>query len=145
MSTKITILIDSREKCPFIFSEHKTIVTNLGKTGADYSILGFSKLVGVERKSFIDYMGSTSRHMTTFMKSVSKLMKLRHKAIIVEGSPIQASKYKGIVNYRPEWIINSATYIMSFDVPILFAGNRELAQLACLRFLENAKDRLRET
>ena len=146
MDYKPSILVDNSEQVPWIFPGYKVFRTNLRDVGSDYSLRKYSKLIGVERKSFMDFvMRISSDNIQSFMRNqIAKLLKLKFSCIIIEGHPEQSRKYSSIIKIKPEQIISVSAHIMSFGLPVLFAGDRQLANYACLRFLLESKKRVDE-
>lgn len=150
MSSKPIFIVDSQEVAhghDWKFVGYQTKVTSCLKRGYDYSLYGYMDWIGVERKSVADWIGRTGSIAVTekFRKNqLDKLIKLEAAAIIVEGSPnMQFYKSYG-PKLNPQEMIDSASWIMSLGIPVLFAGSAELAERACIRFLLEAKKRMDE-
>lgn len=136
------IIVDSREKYPWLFKGYRTVKKAL-EVG-DYTFRGYAKYIAVERKSMTDFLSRSSyKQFKKFLAGqVADLQGIRYRIIIVEGHPGQTKRYSQIVRVKPEFVINAATAIMAVGVPVLFAGNRILAEYACLRFLTESKRKL---
>ena len=126
------VVIDTREQKPWAFenSEVKTL-----KTG-DYSIVNYEDVIGVERKSLADFVGSIGKNRKRFMAEMERASKIRHFCVIVEGSYFDL--FTG--NYRskllPQSAVGSAIGIMArFGIPVIMAETRKQAEQLCRKFL----------
>lgn len=129
------ILIDSRETTPWEFKGYRSKSTCL-KVG-DYTLLGYTKLIAVERKSLIDFAGCIRKWKKFEEGQIAKLKKVRYRCIIVEGDPSigQYNKYTD-----PFLLVAGACDIILQDVSVLFCGTRDMAELACYQFMVRAKN-----
>jgi len=85
-----TIIIDTREKNPFIFDEQKgTIEFDTLKTG-DYSIKEMSSSshhhsITIERKSLTDLFGSCGNGRVRFEKEFDRMSYFDHAELVIES------------------------------------------------------------
>ena len=133
------ILIDSNEKKPWLFEGERSEFRSMKKSGFDYSVLGYLKFIGVERKSYSDFLGriSTKKSLAKFKKNqLEKLIKVPYSCIIVEGHPGVKNRYGKI----PPTVVLDKTIdiIQNYGIPIIFAGSRSLGERACLLWLKKA-------
>lgn len=82
----LTVVIDTREKRPLVFSKMKTIRKSL-PTG-DYSILGLEKHICVERKSLPDLLMCVGRERKRFDEEMQRMLAYEARAIIVEAPKV---------------------------------------------------------
>ena len=71
---KYKVIIDTREKKPFSLAGLDTI--RQGLRVGDYSIMGFQDIVGIERKSMMDFyftFGSGYQRFCSEMKSINEM------------------------------------------------------------------------
>jgi ERCC4-type nuclease len=129
----LKILIDTREKKPFIFQGSKKVALEVG----DYSIHGYIKMVAVERKSLGDFLSCVSKQR--FKQQIRNLLKRPHRVIVVEGSMNDFNKF-GFA--REETIASFSSLVVSLGVPIVFCATRRLAQLFTFEYLKNIKKRI---
>jgi ERCC4-type nuclease len=124
---KPVILIDSREQTPFTFSENvDTQIVTLD--AGDYSVIGLTATVAVERKSLDDLVGSITAGRERFMACCSRLSRLDFACIVVEAdlSDVIAGRY--ISKTRPQSVIGSMLAIhVDYGLPTIWAGNRRNA------------------
>lgn len=126
------VVIDTREQKPWAFenSEVKTL-----KTG-DYSIVNYEDVIGVERKSLADFVGSIGKNRKRFTAEMVRASEIKHFCVIVEGSWFDL--FTG--NYRskllPQSAVGSAIGIMArHGIPVIMAETRKQAEQLCRKFL----------
>ncbi len=88
MTSKFTIIIDSREQRSYTFQGIKpeppaTIIQGL-KTG-DYSVQGMEHLVCAERKSLTDLFGSVGNGRARFEREMVRMSEMQYGALIIEA------------------------------------------------------------
>ena len=134
MKKKPLVIRDTREQKPWDFPGYRIKDKEL-KIG-DYTFNGYSKLIVVERKSLADYLSCLSKWAKWRDSQLLNLRKVKHRIIIVEGDPsiVRWGKYSS-----PQTAISGAIEAILDDVPVLFAGTRDMASFACIQFLEAAK------
>lgn len=79
-----TIIIDSREQRPLEFTHLPTTIGTL-QTG-DYSICGAESEVSFERKSYPDFVGSTTTGRERFWRELDRLQAKRLRRLFVIGT-----------------------------------------------------------
>src|ERR1700736_2825356 len=81
----ITIVIDTREQAPLVFSHLQSMRGTL--TTGDYSIQGLQELFSIERKSVGDLVGCCmGENRQRFEKELHRLRGFRFKRLLVVGS-----------------------------------------------------------
>jgi hypothetical protein len=168
-----TILIDTAEKAPFTFGDivsrsfvdkemrvYQPITERrfLGVGCGDYSIEGYTGIVGIERKSMKDFQGTLLgwRHeveagewkididrRARFKRELKTLAGFACKAVVVEAT------LDDCLDNSPEWGKRSAaenakylfsTYLSWVEefpaVPWIFCGDRRFAEITTFRLLE---------
>lgn len=136
----------------------------LGVGMGDYSIDGFQDRIAIERKSVADFQGTllgwpkeaeteagnvTEIHRRGRFKSELRRLQAMHcRAVIVEA-PLHEC-----LNSCPQWGVRTAeengkylygTYLswsQQFRVPWYFCADRRMAEVTCLRIMEQFWDRL---
>ena len=124
----ITAICDTREQLPFDLSPIKTIRSTI-VTG-DYSVLGLSHCIAVERKSLADLVGCIGNDRERFEKEIQRLMAYETRAIIVEGSwlDLETGHWRSRVFQKPLW----ALFYHGLPVEYLFSWpETEPAPLVC--------------
>ena len=139
----ITVIRDNREQLPFDLSPMRVIDGTLA-TG-DYSVLGLSHCIAIERKSLPDLIMCVGQERERFEKEIQRLLSYETRAIIVEGSwlEIETGHWRGKVSSKAA--MGSVLSWIARGIPILMAGNRDRAARMCghLLFLA-ARKRWRE-
>jgi len=166
-----TIVVDSAESQPFTFQnlhadadqQNRPLIVptawqSLGRhphSKGDYSILGMTDRVGVERKSMDDAWGTvlgwesdyqTQRELPgrrqRFEKELENLAKLEASMVVVEAT------FNDCLRLIPQWgkkdtktnakifLRSVLAYMQDYKVPWLFCDGRRLAEVATFRFLE---------
>lgn len=143
---QFSIAIDSNEAThgkTWVFPRsYTTTVRNLVKYGCDYSIAGQVGVIGIERKSYNDYVRCLGKDWPRFERQLNKLQKHKYYALVVEAninSPIYEASYLTYEN-----IITRTVDVVMKGVPVLFAGNRHHAAFLCLQFFKAAMRKLRD-
>jgi len=113
------------------------------KHGCDYSVVGQLGIIGVERKSYGDYVRCIGKDWPRFQKQIAKLQRNKYHCVIVEGS-IGDYIWSGS-RVTTGSVIAMTAEVVSMGVPVLFAKNRRQAQQLCVWFLEKSLRRMRET
>jgi len=115
------IAIDTREQRPYDFPG--AVVQTL-PTG-DYSIVGFTDRVTIERKSKADAYSSLGQGRARFRRALERLAHFDYAAIVVEES------VPGFMRSPPHSKMNPRSAMCSllawsvrYGVPVFFAGDR---------------------
>ncbi len=142
------IIVDTREQNPFEF-KCDTLTARL-KTG-DYSILGFTDRVTVERKSLSDFLGCLFPHKNDknggwvrFEKELIRMQEYEYKCIVIEAN------WKQIVNgtyghskAHPNSVMGKIMKInVDLGIPIYFVYNHELGSKFVEKYLTRAESLL---
>ena len=128
MTTKPTVLIDTREKAPLRIEAYPVEVAGL--PAGDYGIRNFSDWTNpafiVERKSLQDLVGSLTGGRKRFMREIERLRRFRFAAILIEGTrdSIELHSYRG--QATPQSLLASLDAIeVRTGVHVLWAGTPE--------------------
>lgn len=94
-STKITLIMDTREKLPLDFSYSKSVDSVVRKKldATDYSILGFENKWGCERKARGDLVNTLLGDHDRFKREMERLKDYDEAYILVEGTHEELAKY----------------------------------------------------
>lgn len=142
---RFSVVIDANEHHhgnTWDFPGYSVSVSPLLKFGCDYAVRGQLGQIGVERKSFSDYIRCIGHDWTRFLKQLEKLQRNRIHAVIVEGNiddPIH--QYTSMVH---DAIITQTGKVTALGVPVLFAGTRLKARDLCLSFMKAALQRIQD-
>ena len=133
------IVIDSREQAPFDF-RHEKYKDTTAEAGAldtgDYSLVGLSDRVAVERKSLPDLVACLGRERERFERELQRAAALDAFAVVVEASwaELAGGQYRSQLN--PHSACQSVlAFTARYRIPFMFAGSRAGAEYACHGFL----------
>lgn len=133
------IVIDSREQAPFAFAHEKYAGTEaeVGTLGTgDYSLVGLTDRVAVERKSLPDLVICLGRERERFERELQRAAALDAFAVVVESSwsELAAGQYRSQLN--PHSACQSIlAFTARYRIPFLFTGSRAGAEYATWGFL----------
>ena len=134
MADRITIVVDRREQRPWRFSS--AAIVELGTLhGGDYSVEGYEDLIGIERKSLGDLVGSLTTGRERFGRALAALSACRWRAIIVEAPlcELLCGAYRS--RATPTSMLGSVAAICADGVPIMFADDANCAAALAERLL----------
>ena len=143
---KFSVVIDSNEHCrghAWTFPGLKIHVQHLVPFGCDYAIRGQIGQVGVERKSYSDYVRCVGKDWPRFQKQLAKLAQNRIHAVIVEGSIDDPIPYQSAMIH--DSVIHQTAHIIACGMPVVFAGSKLKAATLCASFFKEALKRIRNT
>lgn len=124
---KPCIIVDTREQTPFLFSENVDTQRATLDAG-DYSVVGLTATVAIERKSLDDLVGSITAGRERFMACCARGAKRDFFCIVVEAalSDVIAGRY--VSKTRPQSVVGSMLAIhVDFGIPTIWAGSRSNA------------------
>ena len=126
----------------WIFPGFSVLTQPLLKYGCDYSVRGQVGHIGVERKSYNDYVKCIGHDWKRFQKQLRKLKQNRFHCVIVEASLDNPIDSRSLV--VPEAVILRTAQITVDKVPVIFAGSRVKAALLCVNFMQEAIKRIQD-
>jgi len=131
----ITIVVDTRERCPHSFN-HPTVAGTLA-TG-DYSILGFEDKVSVEKKSVDDLVGCLKdEERKKFEKELQRSRTLDYFSVVIEASLSDLTKGNYRSSISPASVVqNIIALSVRHRIPVRFAETREMGQRITESLLE---------
>jgi ERCC4-type nuclease len=130
-----TLIVDTREQHPFQFKGLNMVRGTL-KAG-DYSLVGYTGKVAVERKSHEDAWGCVATGRERFERCLERLAALDRAAVVIECNLRQFAE-------RPEYVrrVTPATAVGSYiswacqyRIPVFFCDSRAYAERVTVRFL----------
>ncbi len=138
---KLTVLCAQNEQCKWDFTGYGAQVcdSNLGKGGADYTLLGFENVLRIERKEINDYLASITRGRDRFERQLKFMRQFAYRAVIVEWPSLPGlldalgrggGERDGRIHSGAHWnsVRGSTLHLSRRWCPIIFAGTREEAQ-----------------
>jgi len=129
-----SIIIDSREQNPLDFLNLTATVGTLD-TG-DYSIVGLTHLVAVERKSIDDLLACIGRERERFKRELQRLRAYRFRLLVIEAdaATLEAGQWRS--NLQPAHVVGSlAAWCAQYGLPIWLAGDHAGAGRFVERYL----------
>ncbi|MFH1108733.1 MAG: ERCC4 domain-containing protein [Planctomycetota bacterium] len=134
MKPEPCIIIDSREQNPLDFPTLTATVGTLD-TG-DYSIVGLTNLVAVERKSIDDLLTCIGRERDRFKRELQRLRAYRFRLLVVEASAADLEAGQWRSNLKPAHVVGSlAAWCVQYGLPIWLAGDHGAAGRFVEKFL----------
>ena len=129
MTTKLTIITDTREQTELDFSGFRGVesVRSGLKTG-DYSVQGYEDKICFERKSVPDLVGTLIGGHERFLREMDRMKGFQVKYILVEHTAGTVYRYceRHGVEYKFDTIIQSLlAYAYHYRVRVRFCKNRE--------------------
>src|SRR6202011_70570 len=115
-----TIVIDTREQQPLVFSRLQSVRGTL--TAGDYSIQGLQELFSIERKSVGDLVGCCmGENRGRFTRELHRLQAYRFARVLVVGSRglIETGRYHSKI--APQSVLGSLAAWESRYLPFVFA------------------------
>ena len=129
MSSRITIVIDTREQAPYEFDPTRFEVVRKALPAGDYSLVGSEERVAVERKSLADFVQTVIRSRTRFHAELRKLTGYQFACVVVEGSLRDVLEGKYASGAHPNAVFGAAVSIcVDWGVPVYFCGDRQAAR-----------------
>ena len=133
------VVMDTREQAPFTFAHERYTGTSVEAgtlyTG-DYSLVGLTDRVAVERKSLPDLVGCLSQSRERFERELQRAAALDAFAVVVEAAwaDLAGGKYRSHMN--PHSACQSVlAFTCRYRAPFIFAESRAGAEYAAWGFL----------
>ena len=132
------VVIDSREQCPFRFTEYEVEVVEGTLTAGDYSLAGLESLVAVERKSLPDLVACLGRERPRFERELERLRSFEAAAVVVESplSDLVAGAYRSALNPKAAYE-SVVAFMCRYRLPFYFAQDRRGAEHFTYSFLRH--------
>ncbi len=124
------VVIDTREKEPYLFQSGELRVIHRALPAGDYSLAGHEGSVAVERKTLDDFVSTVIRARKRFFKELRLLSKYDAACIVVEANlrDILTGGYRSGVH--PNAVLGTVlSIVVDFRIPAFFCSDR---QAACL-------------
>lgn len=139
------LLVDTREQRPLRFSDLVQVERTTLPTG-DYSAVGITHRVAIERKSLPDLVACCGPERERFLDCCRRLRDYQLGAIVVESSvsDVLAHAYRSRMN--PQSIIGTTIAILAdYGVPTIWAGDERAAASIVERLLVRMLSQAPET
>lgn len=126
------IIIDTREKTPYIFQNS---ITKALPTG-DYSIKGLEDQIIVERKTKSDCYGSLGQGRKRFEKEFIRMAEFDYAALVIECSLTDFLTPPEYSQMNPKSAINSLiSWSIHYGVHVHFCDSREYSRAMTYQIL----------
>jgi len=126
MTQILQIICDSREQAGYTFAQFPDVRTTTGTLATgDYSLVGFTDKVAIERKELSDLLACLTHDRDRFTRELERLRGFESAVVLVEArySDIQAGRYRS--KMTPAAAEQSIISIMEhYRLPFFFAGDR---------------------
>jgi DNA excision repair protein ERCC-4 len=122
-SVRPTILIDTREQTPLRFSANVD-VERVTLSTADYSLLGASDRVAIERKSLPDLVACVGPERERFLDCCRRMRDYNLRCIVVEAAvdDVLAGAYRS--RTHPNSVLGTTVALfVDYNVPTIWAGD----------------------
>lgn len=129
----IVAIVDTREQIPWNLSPLQMMRGTL-PTG-DYSVVGLTHEIAIERKSLSDLIGCVGVHRERFDAEIQRLKSYPTRCIIVEApwSALERGEWRSRVT--PGAAVGSVLGWIAHGMPIIFAGDVNGAAKTASRLL----------
>jgi ERCC4-type nuclease len=147
----VKIVVDSREQMPFTFHHEKyvgTVVEAGTLDTGDYSLVGLTDRIAVERKSLPDLVACLGRERERFERELQRAAALDAFCVVIECSwaELASGRFKSQMNAHSA-CQSVLAFTCRYRIPFLFSGSRAGAEYTCWGFLrqylEGARRRLK--
>ena len=145
------IIIDSREQTPYVFAPPRyadvEVVRDSLSTG-DYSLIGMTDLIALERKSLSDLTGTLTTGRDRFRRECERGRGLQYFGLIIEASIDDVRNHNYRSQMTPQSLLQTlAAWSVRYGLHVLWAGSREggeyLTHALLQKFLNEQETRLK--
>ena len=131
------VAIDNREQLACSFQAYDCTVEAATLGTGDYSIVGFTDKIAVERKSLDDLLGCLTAGRERFEKELARARALDRFCVLVEASFEDLAKGMYRSAMKPHSACQSIiAWQIRYGTPFVFAGSRKAAEYYCFSFLQ---------
>jgi ERCC4-type nuclease len=143
-SKPFAIVVDTREQTPFAFGDWPTVPGTL--ESGDYSIVGLTDLVAIERKSLEDLVGCCGTQRDRFERELRRLRGYRFAAVVIEASRKRVANGNWRSKITPQSVLGSiASWRVRYGIHFIYADNAEHGADETLYLLRKYHDYLTQT
>ena len=122
------ILIDTREQRPLDFARYEADVERATLATADYSLQGLETIVGIERKSESDLLGSLTQGRDRFERELARLRSYQLRAVVCETSWLLLARGEYRSRMPPHACLQSIIGLsLRYETPFLLVETQEAA------------------
>lgn len=130
---EVTIVVDSREREPYVFEGDGIQIVRRALAAGDYSLDGLEDSVAVERKTLEDFVSTVIRSRRRFFKELRRLSAYDAACVVVEADLRDIFSGRYLSGAHPNSVLGILlSIVVDFGIPVFFCSDR---QAAC-RFVE---------
>jgi ERCC4-type nuclease len=163
MTESLSIVIDTREGCPWSWPEHQVSCTICGLNAGDYALLSDTEVVkgrktlavrfAIERKELNDFLGTIAGGWERFNRELIRMESFPARIVIVEGTFEQCC-FTGEGesfeppdhnhdNLTPQFVARRIAELSLMGVSVIFAGDPQLAAGLAYKIFVRRHDMMR--
>ena len=142
----LRIAVDFREQHPFAFEGYPVEVTPATLATADYSLVGFTDRIGIERKSLPDLVACLGVERDRFQRELARLRGYDCAAVVVEATAddLRAGHFRAKLNPEAAWQ-SVLAFAQRYRIPFFWSDSRADAEETTFHLLRHYQhDRMRE-
>ena len=134
---KFTILVDSREREPYIFKKYEYPILKASMPTGDYSIGGYINDCAIERKSFADFVQSITKGRDRFERELDRGSEMTFFAVVIEADCRNLYSKRLYSKINRGVIFHTATkWMVKYNIPIIWASTRGKGEKTVVSLLE---------
>ena len=128
----VPVICDSREQRPYEFTDALTdgsiTLARAALPAGDYSLVGFTDRVAIERKSLADYVATVIHARERFAHELRTLARYDLGAVVVEATLEDVLEHRYATAAAPESVWGATmSVIVDYGVPVYWCGSRGIA------------------
>ena len=142
----LQIIRDTREQNGFEFAGFPCTVTPGTLATADYSLVGFTDRIGIERKSLPDLVACLGVERDRFQRELARLRGYDCAAVVVEATAddLRAGHFRAKLNPEAAWQ-SVLAFTQRYRIAFIFCDDRSDAERTAFDILRHYQhDRMRE-
>lgn len=129
---RATVLVDTREQCPFDFSRFEGWFSGVERRAlklGDYTIAGLEDVCVVERKDLSDLVHSLTTERSVFVRRLRLMAQYPHRLLVVTAALSQVKAPYAHSGTNPNQITQSlVATLVGLQVPFLCTETHELGE-----------------
>lgn len=121
-----TILVDSREQAPLIFTRFPSI--SAGLVTGDYSIAGLEDHFAIERKSIADLVGSVMQGRERFERELCRMRGHEFRRLLIIGTRQDIEEGRYVSKALPKAVLASVdAFEVRYGLPVIWEPSETTA------------------
>lgn len=129
------IVVDAREKNPlWDVADDRIIALPTG----DYSLVGYERIIAVERKSIDDLYNSLGANRARFLRCIRRLS-MMDSCMVIEGNVKDVLMHMGYGKLTPQQVMATVvSWAAAYRIPMWFASTRDEARSFTMTWMKFA-------